>query len=168
MFESMILGNTRPKAVSGQSVRLCGLSAQNINVIGVYELELYNKAGVNLCRVAGATPATSYSPATTNSPSVNLVNYPPSNTIDGNTTDWHSTCYIACATDGSAWLQYDFPVPITIDHWYFLPEGQYIPAGAGLKLQIYIDGVWCDIRGTMTPTQWSFSKWHVFTNLSIV
>lgn len=151
---------------AGRSIRLLALAGGRGSV-GVFEFELLDSTGRNLCRTAGFVPATSYSPGATGAAG-DMVTYPPSKTIDGiSSGDWRATCYMACKADGSSWLQYDFPQDIVIDKWRMMAEGTWIPTPTGMKIQLLTAQGWKDIiAGTSDKNDWT-TGWRMFSNLSV-
>lgn len=167
MLEALVM-NAGVKAPSSRSVRLIARSSASRNALGVYELELYDKTGNNLCRTPGYIPTTSYSPEAANNVNVDIITYGPGKAIDGIYNAWTSTCYMSCNPNNTAWIQFDFPQDIVIDNWRILFEGAYYPIALdAVALQINIDGNWHYLTGTRTPSPWGLYTWTTFTDLKI-
>lgn len=148
-----------------RSIRLVGLAGASNNTIGVFEFEVYDKAGRNVCRTTGYVPAVSYS-VNANKFGANFTTFPAAYAIDGNSTSWQNATYMGCAADYSAYLQFDFPAGFEMDYWRFKVEGSWYPVGNGIALQILIDGVWTTVTGTRAPANWADNTWYSFTGLS--
>ena len=143
-------------------------ASQSGNVIGVYELEFYDANGVNLCRNPGTVPEVSFSPNAGKSSLVDVINYPGSNAIDGDWTNWPRTAYAACATDGSAYLLFDFPVAVNVAWWRVIFEGNFIPTANGFELQQLVDGIWKKVTGIQSPSYGYYrDQWYRFTDLKV-
>lgn len=154
-----------PSAKPKRSIRFVGLSGYTNNSIGVHELEIYDRAGRNVCRTVGYVPVCSYSP-NANKNGANFTIFPVEYAIDGNSLAWQNTTYLACAADYSAWLQFDFPQGFDMDYWRFKVEGSYYPAGEGIALQVEVNGKWETVTGTKSPGGWFAGAWFSFTGLS--
>lgn len=163
MLDLMLAAN--PGVSAPRSVRFVGLSGASNNTIGVHEFEIYNKSGQNVCRLAGYVPACSYSP-NANKFGANFTTFPVEYAIDGNSSTWQQTTYMGCATDYSAWLQFDFPKGFDIDYWRFKVEGSWYPSGQGVALQVLDNGQWITVTGNQSPLSWGPSTWFTFTGLS--
>ena len=155
-----------PGPVSGRSFRLVSLGATQGGVIGVFEFELYNSSGQNLCRTAGFVP--------TITPSANSVAFPeygPERTIDGQYSpngSWTGTGYMNARADGSSFFEYTFPQDISPISWRMMPEGAWLPTNNGIKLQALKNDVWVDITGTSNAGAWSNNVWRSFTIPALV
>lgn len=164
----MLLAGKKPKGSALASFRVVCYASMSGNAIGVFELELYDANGNNLCRTPGSIPVAFHSPKAASGPNVDAVNYPASNAIDGNWTNWPRTAYATCAADGSAFLQYDFPVPVNLSWWRIIFEGAFVPTPTGFELQQLVNGTWKTVKGTMTPSSGYYSgQWYTFTGLTL-
>lgn len=171
MLEAL-LGGKKGKStgmVATRKVRILALASRGAyNMIGVHEFEVYDDQGRNLCRTANYVPTVTYSPNAVG-PGTNMAAYTPASTIDGNVTDWQSTCYVSCHTDGSAYLEYTFPQDIKFSKWRMNTEGQYQPTlPDGMKLMVLDGDVWREVLAkNAVPADWGWSTWREFTDLSL-
>lgn len=151
---------TGPTEIVGRVFRLVAIGGTR-EAVGVYEFELYDASNVNLCRDSATIPTTTAGPA-------GLIfgsNYPPSKSIDGNTTNWTETCYIAPRADGTSYIEYTFPKDISPKRWRMMPEGSYLPTPLGMKLLMKRGDQWLDVTGTSPAgnTAWASAGWREFT-----
>lgn len=156
---------TGQSPVSGRVFRLIALAAQRAEgQIGVYEFEMYDAQGRNLCRNADTMPIATASPY-----SGVGTNYPPLKAIDGNYSSWPNTCYMDARSDGESYLEFTFPVDVNPTSWRMMPEGTWLPANpVGVRLEVYRNGSWIDITGTVSGIRWNTNTWRGFTIPTVV
>lgn len=168
---NMLMAGKKVKSLTptGPSAfRIMCYSSQSGNAIGVWEFELYDANGVNLCRNPGTVPTASFSPEAAKSPLVDPVNYPASNAIDGNYSSWPFTAYANCNPNGSAFIMFDFPVHVDVKSWRIIFEGNFVPTATGIELQQWVNGTWKKVNGTMSPASgYIRDQWYTFTGLSV-
>lgn len=169
MLEMLNANSKRSGAISGRSLRLVGLATPSRPMIGLMEFEVIDSAGRNLCRTAGYTPTITASPAATSGYAAGDEKvYPFTNTIDGNAAnDWTKAAYIFAAANGSAYFEYTFGADIQISKWRLMIESSSPPTATGMKLLIFKDGVWKELVGKASSTNWVGSSWREFTELTL-
>lgn len=140
-------------------VRLVALTAVSSQV-GVHEFQIYDSTNKNLCREPGTVPTVTFSPAANGG---TMGSYPPSNTIDGNMSDWTATCYMNAAANGTAFLEYTFPIAINILKWVMKAEGNWLPAPNGMKVMVFSNDVWVDLKATTPIPGWTTHETKEFT-----
>lgn len=134
-------------------------------MIGVHEFTLLDAQGRNLCRTAGFIPALGYTKQLTQGPWFDPVSHGPDKTIDGNTTNWASTCYGFPNIQRTAFIQYTFQDDFTPTRWTCKVEGNYFPAVGGMQLwRMNGNGIWENVTGSQSaPAEWGSNATKTFT-----
>lgn len=155
------------ESVKKRSYRLVYHSASaqaTSGMIGCHEFWLYDADSRNICRTAGFIPKLGWSKKLTQGPWWDPNTHGPAKTIDGDISNWASTCYGNPSLDGTAFIQYTFLDDFTPVRWAFKCEGAYIPGNPGVKLlRLNAKGFWIDVSGTGVPAAWGTGSTKNFT-----
>ena len=159
MQEQLINTGVKPEpdVFSRRTMRIHTLQGANGNLIGFYEVQIYDSLGRNLCRTAGFTPTVKFSGPGT-------VSAPPENTINGIFSgSWQDTCYVPTQADASRYLQYTFPQEIAPTRLQIMFEGVYVPAGNAIRISFFVGNTWRTMPYSINPTSWQAGNWQVLT-----